>query len=128
MKNKEQTTNKLIKNHKQQLFNRIIFYRYKTGIINNYDINFIAPNRQNKGYNFCGLVVYYQTPNKRPALIFDLINFNNFGVDLSANIETSKPPGILKFLPSLIRRMLWIKNFYAWAKFFKLEVLPMNND
>ena len=110
MKN-QQTTNKLIKNHKRQLFNRFIFNRYKTGIINNYDINFIAPNRQNKGYNFCGLVVYYQTPNKLPALIFDLININakrlyqaeqmfyNSGVDLSGNIETSKPPGIFIINP-----------------------------
>ena len=98
MKN-QHTTHKLIKNHKRQLFNRFIFNRYKTGIINNYDINFIAPNRQNKGYNFCGLVVYYQTPNKRPALIFDLININNSGVDLSGNIETSKPPEIFIINP-----------------------------
>tara|TARA_R100000306_G_scaffold58849_1_gene57525 strand:- start:399 stop:695 length:297 start_codon:yes stop_codon:yes gene_type:complete len=82
MKN-QQTTHKLIKNHKQQLFNGFIFNRYKTGIINNYDINFMVSNTFIQHDLINGVVVYYQTLNKPPVLIFDLININiNSGVDL----------------------------------------------
>jgi hypothetical protein len=99
MKNKEQTTNNLIKNYKQQLFNGFIFNRYKTGIIYNYLIKFMISQPFIARHLINGLVVYYQTPNKPPTLIFDLISINNSGPKISANIETSKPPGIFIINP-----------------------------
>ena len=98
MKN-QHTTHKLIKNHKRQLFNRFIFNRYKTGIIYNYLFKFRISHAFIERRLINGLVVYYPTPNKTPALIFDLININNSGVDLSGNIETSKPPEIFIINP-----------------------------
>ena len=98
MKN-QHTTHKLSKNHKQQLFNGFIFNRYKTGVINNYLIKFMISKPFIERRLINGLVVYYPTPNKTPALIFDLININNSGVDLSGNIETSKPPEIFIINP-----------------------------
>ena len=98
MKN-QHTTHKLIKNHKRQLFNRFIFNRYKTGIIYNYLFKFRISNTFIEHDLINGVVVYYPTPNKTPALIFDLININNSGVDLSGNIETSKPPEIFIINP-----------------------------
>ena len=90
MKN-QHTTHKLIKNHKRQLFNRFIFNRYKTGIINNYLIKFMISHAFIERRLINGVVVYYPTPKKLPALIFDSININNSGLKISANIETSKP-------------------------------------
>ena len=98
MKN-QQTTHKLIKNHKQQLFNGFIFNRYKTGVINNYLIKFMISKPFIERDLINGLVVYYPTPKKLPALIFDLINLNNSGPKISANIETSKTPGIFIINP-----------------------------
>ena len=98
MKN-QQTTNKLIKNHKRQLFNRFIFNRYKAGVIYNYLIKFRVSHTFIERRLINGLVVYYPTPKKLPALIFDLININNSGLKISANIETSKTPGIFIINP-----------------------------
>ena len=93
------TTNENTTNHKQHNNYSFDHYRYKTGIINNYLIKFMISHAFIQHDLINGVVVYYQTPNKQPALIFDLININNSGVDLSGNIETFKTPGIFIINP-----------------------------